>query len=309
MGAIPNTSNIHMKQSTHRVNATATTSIANSPAIIRTQHQPSVNHHHHHHHQNLQDNSQHHSAVAAAAAAAAAAAVSSAPADVHMCQICCETFQKSSSLKKHMRVHAARSNDNDNSPFKCNACKIDYLTPTAFEEHIKSEHGQPQAFKCVDCGCFRSVELTANQPFRCELCSRRKDEPFEASGAVNYRVTSNKNSTATAQQVRVNYTKTPKLDMDMLVQTMRTGESGTNGRRRKMHQCPDCEKCYKHQSTLAMHRKVHTGEYKFKCQYCHKEFYLAEYYNRHMRVHTRVSFTACLLNKMKLIEYFFNKNI
>lgn len=254
MNTIPNTSNIHMKHPPHRVNATAT-SIANNAAIIRTgaiptQHQ-SINHHHHHH-QNLHDNSGHHSAVAAAAAAAAAVATAP-PTDVHMCQICCETFQKSSSLKKHMRVHAARSSDSDNSPFKCNACKVDYLTAIAFEEHIKNEHGQPQAFKCVDCGCFRSVELTASQPFRCELCSRRKAEPFEASGAVNYRVTSNKNAT-TSQQVRINYaTKTPKLDMDMLVQTMRTGEVGTNGRRRKLHQCPDCEKCYKHQSMHTYH--------------------------------------------------------
>lgn len=279
MGTVQNASNIHMKQTPHRINVTATTTMANTPIIrttaIPTQHQPSINPHPHH--QNLHDNSGHHSAVA-----------SSPPTDVHMCQICCETFQKSSSLKKHMRVHAAKSNDSDNSPFKCNACKIDYLTAIAFEEHIKTEHGQPQALKCVDCGCFRSIELTANQPFRCELCSRRKSEPFEATGTVNYRVTSNKNAAPTAQQVRINYAaKTPKLDMDMLVQTMRSGETATNGRRRKLHQCPDCDKCYKHQSTLAMHRKVHTGEYKFKCQYCHKKFYLAEYYNRHMRVHTR----------------------
>lgn len=286
MNAIPNASTVHMKHPQARVNATAT-SIANNSAIIRsnaipTQHHSTINHQHH---QNLHDNSLHHSAVAAAAAAAAVSA--SPPTDIHMCQICCETFQKSSSLKKHMRVHANTSSDSDNSPFKCNACKIDYLTAISFEDHIKTEHGQPQAFKCVDCGCFRSVELTAIQPFRCELCSRRKVEPFEASGTVNYRVTSNKNAN-TSQHVRVNYaTKTPKLDMDSLVHEMRTGETGTNGRRRKLHQCPDCEKCYKHQSTLAMHRKVHTGEYKFKCQYCQKEFYLAEYYNRHMRVHTR----------------------
>lgn len=178
------------------------------------------------------------------------------PPNDHMCQICCQRFQKSSSLKKHMRIHQASSRDSDNSPYKCNACKIDYLNAVAFEEHIKTEHGQPQAFKCVDCGCFRAVELSTVQPFRCEGCSRRKSQPFESSGAVNYRITSTQNATS-SQLVHVNHVKTPKLDLDSLVQTMRTGgESNGSGRRRKLHQCPDCNKCYKHQSTLAMH-KVH----------------------------------------------------
>lgn len=206
------------------------------------------------------------------------------PPNDHMCQICCQRFQKSSSLKKHMRIHQASSREDDNSPYKCNACKIDYLNAVAFEEHIKTEHGQPQAFKCVDCGCFRQVELSTIQPFRCEGCSRRKSQPFEAVGSVNYRITSTQNAT-NSQLVHVNHVKTPKLDLDSLVQNMRNGtETNGSGRRRKLHQCSDCDKCYKHQSTLAMHKKIHSGEYKYKCQYCQKEFYLAEYYNRHMRL-------------------------
>lgn len=205
---------------------------------------------------------------------------------VHVCQICFQVFQKASSLKRHMRVHPTSStHDNDNSPYKCNACKIDYLNANAFEDHIKTEHGQPQAFKCVDCGCFRAVELMTPQPYRCEGCAQRKSEPYEPIGTVSYRITSNHNS-SNSQQVHVNHVKANKVDMDMLIQTMRTGNEA-NGRRRKLHQCPECNKCYKHQSTLAMHKKIHTGEYKYKCQYCQKEFYLAEYYNRHMRVHTK----------------------
>ncbi|XP_031617256.1 zinc finger protein 879-like [Contarinia nasturtii] len=199
--------------------------------------------------------------------------------NIHMCQICCQIFQKSSSLKKHMRIHQVSSRDSDNSPYKCNACKIDYLNAVTFEEHIKSEHGQPQALKCVDCGCFRAVELTALQPFRCAGCAQRKSETYDSS------ITSSQNATQ-SQPVHVNQIKSTKVDMDALVQNMRS-PSESNGRRRKLHQCSECDKCYKHQSTLAMHKKIHTGEFKYKCQYCQKEFYLAEYYNRHMRVHTK----------------------
>lgn len=268
INAIPNTSNMHVKPQPPRIN---TTTVTNNAAIIRNNpitpniiHQPSMSL------QTMHNNGQH----------------SMPPNNIHMCQICCQTFQKASSLKKHMRIHQASDRDEDNSPFKCNACKIDYLNAVAFEEHIKNEHGHPQAFKCVDCGCFRAVELHTPQPFRCEGCSRRKSEPFDSVGTVNYRINTGKNA-SNSQQVHVSYAKTPKLDMDMLIETMRTGDVPTNGRRRKLHQCPDCSKCYKHQSTLAMHKKIHSGEYKFKCQYCQKEFYLAEYYNRHMRVHTR----------------------
>lgn len=173
------------------------------------------------------------------------------PSNVYVCQICCQTFAKASGLKKHVKVHQTCPRDDDNSPYKCNACKIDYHNAIAFESHIKTEHGQPQALKCVDCGCFRAVQLSTMQPFRCEGCSRRKSEPFEAAGVLNYRVTSNSNASS-SQELHVNHIKTPKLDMDMLVQSMRTGVEQTNGRRRKLHQCPDCNKCYKHQSTLAM---------------------------------------------------------
>lgn len=254
-----NTVSIKQEAPTHQPNAT----ITNNAVIIRTTAVPPNSHH-------LPANTSQSAEIQP---------------NIHICQICCQTFQKSAGLKKHMKLHQASSRDSDNSPYKCNACKIDYLNAVAFEDHIKTEHGQPQAFKCVDCGCFRAIELSALQPFRCEGCSQRKSAPFEAVGTINYRVTSTSNL-INSHEIHVNHTKTPKVDMEMLIHTMRTGAE-SNGRRRKLHQCPECNKCYKHQSTLAMHKKIHTGEYKYKCQYCQKEFYLAEYYNRHMRVHTK----------------------
>lgn len=167
------------------------------------------------------------------------------------CHVCGQSFSKAG-LKRHVKMHKTNNNNHsmagrnhDNSPYKCNACKIDYLNAASFEHHIKTEHGQPQALKCVDCGCFRPIEITSPQPFRCEGCSQRKCEPFEDSGVLSFRVTSTANANS-SNQIHVNYVKTPKLDLDSLVQAMRSGES--NGRRsRKLHQCPECNKCYRHQ--------------------------------------------------------------
>lgn len=200
------------------------------------------------------------------------------PENSFRCDTCGQSFAKESSLKRHVsRMHNAikaapvAQPPSDNSPFKCNACKVDYLNAPTFEHHIKTEHGQPQIQKCTDCGCFRPVTVFNNVPFRCEQCTRRKSQ-YQNSGS-NYRTTGNNKD---AQAMAGSHVKAPQLDMDILIQTMKTGEP--SGRRRKMHQCPNCDKCYKHQSTLAMHKKTHTGEYKFKCEYCDKEFYLAEYY-------------------------------
>lgn len=55
----------------------------------------------------------------------------------------------------------------------------------------------------------------------------------------------------------------------------------------KPYSCVECHKGFSHSSTLAMHKKKHTGEYKYMCEYCDKTFFLNEYYTRHLRVHTK----------------------
>lgn len=58
-------------------------------------------------------------------------------------------------------------------------------------------------------------------------------------------------------------------------------------RPKKPYTCAECNKGFSHSSTLAMHKKLHSGDYKYMCEYCDKTFFLNEYYTRHMRVHTK----------------------
>lgn len=228
----------------------------------------------------------------------------------YRCAVCNATYPKMSSVKRHMKIHTKNqvkleyvntattstvpvTDTESNSPFKCNACKIEYPNATIFEQHIRTEHGQPQALKCSDCGCFRPIALSSVTPFRCETCTDRRGQGFDEAGLIKYRVISNVPQNAIVQPLIVSMAKgsattTTKIDISSMITTPRMLEQ--SGRRpRKLHQCMDCGKTYKHQSTLAMHKKVHTGEYKYKCEFCGKEFYLTEYYNRHMRVHTKES--------------------
>lgn len=202
-----------------------------------------------------------------------------------VCSICGQLFKKSSSLLKHMRVHRTK-NDTEAKPttssssFICHICKIDYVNAATFEYHIRTQHGTPQAMNCIDCGGIGMMSVATNLPFRCDDCAKSKKSVYLSTDAIEYNGKTRTNSRATKNAKNV-----IKPDMEQLVEIMRSGD--TNGRRRKQHECNWCGRTYKHQSTLAMHKKIHTGEYKYKCEYCDKEFFLAEYYNRHLRVHTK----------------------
>lgn len=244
--------------------------------------------------------------------------------DSFRCGVCGESFRKMANLRRHMKSHGTllpkveatavavgtATNADSDSPFKCNACKIEYPNAAIFEQHIRTAHGQPTALKCTECGCFRPILLSSATPFRCEACTERRGHGFDETGFLKYRVTtSNASTTANVQPLFVSPSKSTKMDVSSMITTPRMTEA--SGRRpRKLHQCMDCGKNYKHQSTLAMHKKIHTGEYKYKCEYCDKEFYLTEYYNRHMRVHTKESKSRSLTvriatrNCQKISKYF-----
>lgn len=275
--SIPNVSaitDLNLHTNTQSSNNTSTNS-GNSINIHSSAAVQNHNHHtHHNHQQHSQTNDDSFDNVSS-----------------HACGVCGSTFRKSSGLKKHMKNHVIEqgrtlkvNNEAAEHPYKCNACKIQYPNSMSFEHHMEKEHAQPQALKCTQCGCFRPILLTSSSPFRCETCTHRNGDVFESSGLIKYQITSHIANPVSAQQIHVAHSKNLKL---------RLTDTNHTRRSRKQHQCPICEKSYKHQSTLAMHKKQHTGEYKYKCEYCYKEFYLTEYYTRHMRVHTREKPYTC----------------
>lgn len=222
----------------------------------------------------------------------------------YMCGVCNQGFRKPGGLKKHMRVHLNVLNSNNQraqphasdssetpNPYKCNVCKIEYSNLMSFEQHIQLEHVQPQALKCTQCGCFRPITLTAIKPFRCESCTDPSCGSFESVGTLRYQITKSTSAPISAQQIHIAPSQASSLKNSIKIEMAALLQHGTFSeffkKPNKPHKCSECNKSYKHQSTLAMHKKTHSGEYKYRCEYCDKEFYLTEYYNRHMRVHTR----------------------
>lgn len=204
-----------------------------------------------------------------------------------VCTICHQSFKKSSSLLKHMRVHRTKPEPDPPKPattssFVCNVCKIDYVNAATFEYHIRTQHNNTQTMSCIECGCIAAVSIATSTPYRCDDCAKTITKvEYSSSDSPEY-IVKPRTRTRSGKNVQK---LVANADMNHLVELMRSGD--TNGRRRKSHECTWCGRTYKHQSTLAMHVKTHTGEYKYKCEYCDKEFMLAEYYNRHLRVHTK----------------------
>ncbi|XP_036328875.1 chorion transcription factor Cf2 isoform X1 [Rhagoletis pomonella] len=71
-----------------------------------------------------------------------------------------------------------------------------------------------------------------------------------------------------------------------------SGASTTLGNKVR-HKCPECPKTFKTPGTLAMHRKIHTGEADvtpkerpYSCSYCGKSFTQSNTLKQHTRIHT-----------------------
>jgi len=63
----------------------------------------------------------------------------------------------------------------------------------------------------------------------------------------------------------------------------------------RQHQCPICEKCYSHESSLVYHMRFHNGCDLIQCDMCDKQFARHRDLMRHMVVHTKVKSYQCYI--------------
>ncbi|XP_037617223.1 zinc finger protein 599-like isoform X2 [Sebastes umbrosus] len=59
--------------------------------------------------------------------------------------------------------------------------------------------------------------------------------------------------------------------------------------------CPDCEKCFKFQSLLKAHQRIHTGEQPFLCSQCGRRFSFKQSLERHKQTHKSGRKYECLI--------------
>lgn len=229
--------------------------------------------------------------------------------EAYNCNICGNEFKKEGNLKRHMRVHLSKQSLSGGSD--CQVCKLTFQNNKDLTYHTQVVHSQDLALKCCECGCFRPVtENSQSKPFKCEGC---------AGNIINQLLPQHQQQVLYPQQVppvpvhnpiplHSQSSSTTIRNNAYNIERITDGTSNVNDahlklkltkvsptkayssvehRPAKPYKCVDCHKGFSHSSTLAMHKKLHSGDYKYMCEYCDKTFMLNEYYTRHIRVHTK----------------------
>ncbi|XP_067317580.1 zinc finger protein 574-like [Anolis sagrei] len=224
----------------------------------------------------------------------------------YRCEICQKCFTQSSTLQQHLLVH------NRLYPYKCQECGSVFHRPYRLLMH-RYHHTGEYPYKCQTCGrsflLRRLLEVhqlshTGQQPHRCTSgCGAafvsaeqlREHKCGKMSRHFECSVCSKKvGSTA---QLRAH----ERLHGDLGVPpgAVPPGQEGPpepptppppppRPRRApsKAYECGDCKKLFSTETSLQVHRRIHTGERPYPCLDCGKAFRQSTHLKDHQRLHT-----------------------
>nr|DBA15889.1 TPA: hypothetical protein GDO54_003344 [Pyxicephalus adspersus] len=216
----------------------------------------------------------------------------------HKCDMCGKAFSQSSTLQQHLVVHSQtypykctecgvsfhrpyrllmhQYHHTGEYPYKCQVCGLSFLLKRLLEVHELGHRGE-EPFRCTDCG----ANYPSSQRLKDHRCTRTGGGPV---GNLECPVCGKKvNSDARLNaHVSSQHTGTgcPGKSKQPLPPRNKTKVGPRN------LDCPDCHKTFSTETSLQVHRRIHTGERPYPCQVCGKAFRQSTHLKDHVRLHT-----------------------
>ncbi|XP_062970816.1 zinc finger protein 445 isoform X2 [Cynocephalus volans] len=168
----------------------------------------------------------------------------------YRCGDCGKTFNRSSNLADHQRLHSQEK------PFKCRVCR--------------------KAFRWSS-NCVRHEKIhTGVKPYKCSLCEKAF---CRLSACHQHQETHAKKKFLESNQYGEVLSCSSGFDHHPGDQTGK-----------KPFDCSQCRKSFHCKSYILKHQRVHTQEKPYKCTKCRKTFRWRSNFNRHMRLHQEEKF-------------------